>query len=360
MVLTIITAFISLVLLMVLHEFGHFIIAKKFGVRVDEFGLGYPPRLWGRKFKETLYSINLLPFGAFVKILGESERSDAPDSYSVKPFWQRSLIILGGVVSFWLVSAVIFSFLMVKGVPTQISDEENENLVNPKVQIAAIAANSPAEIAGVKTGDSVINLKSQISEIKNITRVKELQEFINKNRGQEVILTIQRGKTVLDIPVVPRVNPPANEGPLGVVLVRTAIKSYPWYIAPIEGVKTTYFLTKMAAEGWIAAAVRLIKKQPTGVQVMGPLGIFNLFIQASNMGVIYFLQLIAVISVFVALFNILPIPATDGGKLLFLIIEKIKGKPLNQKIVQNIELAFFSLLIILMIFVTYKDIQRFF
>jgi regulator of sigma E protease len=367
MILTIIIALFSLVALMVFHEFGHFILAKKFGIRVEEFGIGYPPRIFGKKFKGTIYSINLIPFGAFVRILGESEKSKSPDSFSEKPFWQRALVILGGVVSFWLVSAVLLTIVMMLGVPTQIGDDESGNFINPKVQILAVAPRSPAELAGIKIGDTVIKIKNQKSlpagrqeKIKNIDKVKELQDFISENKGEIVTLTIQRGKDIFDISVIPRISPPADEGPLGVMLVRTALKSYPWYIAPIEGVKTTVSLTKIAASGWIQALIRLVERKPTGVQLMGPVGIFGLFVQTSFLGASYFLQLIAVIAVFVALFNILPIPATDGGKLLFLIIEKIKGKPLNQKLVQNIELAFFSLLIILMIFVTFKDIQRFF
>ncbi len=359
MVLTIIIALISLVALMVLHEFGHFIIAKKFGVKVEEFGIGYPPKIWAKKFGGTLYSINLIPFGAFVRILGESEKNNSSDSYSQKPFWQKSLIILGGVVSFWIVSAVIFTFIMAKGFPTQIEDADQGNLVNPKVQIIALAPESPAEVAGIKIGDTITNLKSQSSELKT-DKVKAVQDFIDGNKGKQITLTIQRGKETVDISTTPRILPPEGEGPLGIALVRTAIKSYPWHIAPIEGVKTTISLTKLALEGWITAIVKLVKKEPTGVQLMGPVGIFSLFVQAGGLGYIYFLQLIAVISIFVALFNILPIPATDGGKLMFLIIEKIKGKPLSQKFTQNTELAFFSLLIILMIFITIKDVQRLF
>jgi len=374
MVLIIIVAFISLILLMVIHELGHFLLAKKFGVKVEEFGIGYPPKIFGKKFGETIYSLNLLPFGAFVRITGESEAINNPRSFSTKPFYQKALIILGGVVSFWIISFLIFTVIMVTGVPTQIDDNETGNFRNPKVQILAVAPNSPAKTAGIKIGDTILktrNLKSlpaiafgdsrwQAGEIRNIDKIKDFQDFVSENKGQEIILTMQRGKTIFDLPIVPRQNPPENEGALGVALARTALTNYPWYIAPLKGVQVTFNFTKLALSGWITAITRLVKNQPTGVELMGPVGIFGLFVQAGQMGVTYFFQLVAIISIFVALMNILPIPSTDGGKLLFLIIEKIKGKPISQKITQNIEMAFFSLLIILLIVITIKDIGKLF
>jgi len=360
MVLILIIAFFSLIGLMVIHEFGHFILAKKFGVRVEEFGVGYPPRLFGRKFGDTLYSINLIPFGAFVKIYGQEERIEDSQSFTSKPFWQKALIILGGVISFWVVSAVLLSFVMAIGVPTSIGDEEGGDLVNPKVQIGAVSPNSPAEKAGIKIGDTIKNVKVQSSNIKIINKVKEFQEFVSQNKGQEIIITIQRGKSTIEVPVVPRTSVPENDGPIGVVLVRTALISYPWYLAPVEGVKATVHLTIVAVEGWGQAISGLLRGKSSGVQLMGPVGIFSLFTQVSQLGVNYFLQFVAVISVFVALFNILPIPVTDGGKLLFLIIEKIRGRALNQKFEHRLDFVFFALLMVLMVWVTIKDVIRLF
>ncbi len=370
MILTLIIAFFSLIGLMIIHEFGHFILAKKFGVKVEEFGIGYPPRIFGKKFGETVYSLNLLPFGAFVRIYGQEERIEDSRSFTGKPFWQKAAIILGGVISFWIVSIILLSIVMGLGTPTIIGDEENHNLVSPKVQIVVVAPNSPAEKAKIQVGDTVLEIRDQkqpygespraTAEAKNIGKVKEFQEFIEKHKGQEVILTIQRGKEIFDISLVPRVSPPPEEGSVGVALVRTALKSYPWYIAPIEGTKATVSLTIGAVEGWAQALVKLINKKPTGVQLMGPVGIFDLFTQVSQLGLNYFLQFVAIISIFVALFNLLPIPVTDGGKLLILIIEKIRGKAINKRIEQNIDFISFALLLILMVWVTIKDIARLF
>lgn len=357
MVLIIIIAFFSLISLIIIHELGHFLLAKRFGVKVEEFGIGYPPRLFGKKIGETIYSINLLPFGAFVKIYGQEKRIEDPRSFTTKPFWQKVLIIVAGVISFWIVAAILLSIVMGIGVPTIIQDEENQGLVDPKIQITAIASNSPAEKAGLKPGDTIMGISGT-----DINKVKEVQGFTQAHKGEEIILTIRRGKEVFDVSLVPRVSPPENEGAMGVALARTALKSYPWYQAPIKGIVATGNLTLMIIKVWGTTIMNLFqgKGVPAGVEVKGIVGIFGLFIQVGGMGASYFLQFIAMISVSLALINILPIPALDGGWLLFLVIEKLKGRPLNQKIVQNISLVFFFLLIALMIWVTIKDIAQLF
>lgn len=365
MALTILIVFISIIGLLVIHEFGHFIIAKKFGVKVEEFGVGYPPRLFGKKFGETLYSLNLLPFGAFVKIHGEEGGEVSLENYrsfAGKPIWQRILIILGGVASFWIVAAVLLSIVFNIGTSQVISDEENGSLINPRVQIVAIAPDSPAETAGIMAGDTVIKVKSQESEVRSVDKVIEIQEFTEKYKGEEVVLTIERGKDVFETSLIPRASPPEGEGAMGIGLVRTAEKSYSWWQAPIKGIEATFNFTVAIIAGWGQILGNLIQGEglPKGVQLVGPVGIGSLMVQAAQVGVSYFLQFIAIISIYLAIFNILPIPALDGGKLVFLIIEKIKGRPVNQKIEQSVTAGFFLLLIGLMIWVTIKDIVNLF
>jgi len=245
------------------------------------------------------------------------------------------------------------------GAPTAISDEEDGNLREPKVQIAAVAPNSPAEIAGIKPGDTI--KKFSIFNLQfSIDKVKEVQELTEKYKGQEVILTIERGKELFDVSLVPRVSPPEGEGAMGVALVRTAIKSYPWHQAPIQGIIATGNLTMAVIQGWAQALVLATKGEPTGVQLTGPVGILGLFAQVGQLGINYFLQFIAIISIHIALFNILPIPALDGGKLVFLGIEAVRKRPISQKIEQQITAIFFTLLIVLIVWVTIKDIARLF
>ncbi|NCO80262.1 RIP metalloprotease RseP [bacterium] len=374
MFLTIVIVFISLIGLIVLHELGHFILAKKFGVKVEEFGVFLPPRLFGKKIGETTYSLNLLPLGAFVKLYGEDathpppseEKIEASRTFQGKPIWQRVLIVLGGVVSFWLISVVLLSIVFGIGAPQAISDEENHTLLNPKVQIVAIVPGSPAQIAGIKIGDTIkqfsISLPQEMGVQFSIDKVKEVQELTEKYKGKEITLTIERGKEVFDVSLVPRVSPPEGEGAMGVALARMIEKSYPWEEAPVKGIEATFNLTKGVIVGISQVFGNLIqgKGLPPGAEVMGPVGIGKLMTQIAQMGINYYLQFVAIISVYLAIFNILPIPALDGGKLLFLGIEKVRRKPVSQKVEQNITAVFFALLITLMIWVTIKDITRLF
>lgn len=360
----IIIAIITLLLLVVLHELGHFALAKKFGVKVEEFGVGLPPRIFGKKIGETIYSLNLIPFGAFVRLFGEQENISEPRSFNSKPIWQRALIVLGGVLMFWIVAWILLSITMCLGTPTVISDDMNENLINPKIQIVAVAPNSPASNADIKPGDSIKEISVFEPEFKiyEINKVKDIQELTEVYKGQEIILSIERGDKIFETKLIPRISPPQGEGAIGVGLARTAIVSYPLHQAIIQGGIETYNFTKATIQGWgiVFSSLFNHKGMPAGVQLMGPIGVFDLFAQMTSLGFVYFLRFTALISVFLALFNILPIPALDGGKLVFLGIEAIRKKPISQEVEQKITGFFFFLLIFLMIIVTFKDIQRLF
>lgn len=354
MILTILVAFVSLIGLMVIHELGHFILAKKFGAKVEEFGVGYPPRLFGKKIGQTLYSLNLLPFGAFVKVYGETGGIEDHRSFTGRPMWQRFSIVLGGVVSFWIAAVIILSVVAgAWGLPTEIND--SRKAANPKVHIAQIMADSPAKEANLRVGDIIVGFG----------KVNDLQEFIGLNKGKEIVLTIKRGEELLEKEIIPRISPPEGEGPLGIGLVRSGLITYSWYEAPVQGVVATYNLTAGVLEGWAMGLKSMlgISKTPEGLKVefMGPLGIFDLLREYFKMGINYFLFLVALLSTALALANILPIPALDGGKIVFLTIEAVRGKPINYKLEQRISSVFFALLIFLMIFVTVKfDIPRVF
>jgi len=345
---------LSLIGLIVLHELGHFVLAKKFGVKVEEFGIGFPPRIIGKKFGETLYSLNLLPFGAFVRIYGEQGGIEDCRSFIGKPIWQRVSIVLGGVVSFWIIAAILLSIVAgAWGLPTAVSDEENHTLIDPKVQIIAIAPGSPAQEVGLEIGDTIVGFD----------KLKEVQEFVEAHKGEEITLVIQRGKEVFEKRIIPRVSPPEGEGAVGVGLTRIALKPYSWYQAPVQGFIVCGQLTYNIVNGWVLglkSAVGLTQL-PAGMkmEMMGPLGIFDLLREYFALGINYFLFLISLIAVALALINILPIPALDGGKLIFLIIEGIRRRPINYKLEQRITVTSLALLIILIIFVTVKfDIPR--
>lgn len=362
MVITIIIAFLSLIVLVILHELGHFILAKRLGVKVEEFGIGFPPRLWSKKIGETVYSLNLLPFGAFVRMYGEEENIKKSQSFTGKPIWQRALIVIGGCVAFWIIAAILLSIVFGIGAPIAVADEENGDLISPKVQIVAIAAESPAYKAGLKQGDTIIKVKSQKSRVKSIDKVWQIQNFTEEHKGEEIVLTIQRREEVFDISLVPRVDPPEQEGRMGLALARTVIKDYPWHEAIVQGILATGRFTALIINvfGQIIGNLARGEPLPPGVGVIGPVGIFGLMEQRVQLGAVYFLQFIAIITIHLALINLLPIPALDGGKLVFLGIEAIRKKPVSPEIEKKVTMAFFSLLIMLMIWITIKDIIRLF
>ncbi|MFH1181100.1 MAG: M50 family metallopeptidase [bacterium] len=360
MVITIVIAIFSLMGLVVLHELGHFLLAKKFGVKVEEFGIGLPPRIIGKKFGDTVYSLNLLPVGAFVRLFGEEKRSKESKSFSGKPVWQRALIVASGVITFWLVTFVILSVLgATLGIPSAVDDQDRQNLKNPVVQITAVAKNSPAELAGLKAGDIIEELKTQNSKFK-IAKVSELQGLTEEYKGQEITLTIQRGKEIFGVPLTPRVSPPTGEGQIGVGLARVAFLVYPWHKAPLGGALLTARITGDVFIGFGKIIANLTKGQgvPAGFQAVGPIGIFDQLKNAFGMGLNYFLYFVAVISVYLAIFNILPIPAVDGGRLIFLGIEALAKKPVPEKLEKGVICVSFFILIGLVLFVSFKDITR--
>ncbi len=368
---------------MSLHELGHFLLAKKFGITVEEFGIGYPPRLWGRKIKNTIYSINWLPFGAFVKILGEDEtQKKTKGSFAGKPLWQRALVLFGGVVSFWIIAFLIITILAgISGVPTAVPDSFNgTGKETPKVHIFSVAKNSPADLSGIKTGDEILKLTQRVvtlSEAKGLGRdssliaqndiaittnkVGEIQEFIASHKGEEILFSLQRGEKVLEISATPRVNPPKGEGALGIALARVAHMQVVWYKSPWIGLKITALQTKDIPVQWYELIKKKINKVPTSdVQLVGPVGLGQIMTQALGQGVGNYLMLVAIISIYLAFFNLLPISALDGGRLLFIAIEAIRLKPVNPKVEQKITTIFFAALILMALIFTIQDIRRLF
>ncbi len=366
-ILILAVAFLSLIVLMIIHEFGHFIIAKKFGIRVEEFGIGYPPRIFGKKIGDTIYSINLLPLGAFVKIYGEEGGVDDLRSFTSLKIWKRVLIIIGGVAAFWLAAIIIFSIVFAMGTDLPVGDSDVQGLTSPRVKIISVSPDSPASLAGLKTADTIKNISVGGVDTK-INKIADFQKITGDNKGKEITLTINRtthGATQdFNVSLTPRINPPTSQGAVGIGLERmaTLIKKTSWYSAPIQGAVYTWQTTVSALKGLYITFATLIagKGAPQGAEFAGPLGITVFLANAASYGIGFFLYFIGMISVFIAIFNLFPIPALDGGKLVFLLIEKIKGKPVSVKVEQGITVTCFIILITLSLFITVRfDIPRF-
>ncbi len=358
--LTAIIFIIVLGVLVFVHEFGHFIFAKRAGMKVEEFGLGFPPRLWGKKKGDTLYSINAIPFGGFVKILGEEgEERNNPESFSSKPVGPRLLVIVAGVTMNFFLAVALLMVTNFFGLRVGLVDDKTVSIArNKEVQIIEVAKDSPADKAGIMLLDQVMGFKVG-GALKAISNTDEIQSFVHDNAGKTLTIVVQRNKEILDKEIVPRVNPPAGQGALGVSLALTGVVSYPWYEAVWRGVYDAVVLTINTVVGYYLLFKTLLFKGKLIADVSGPIGIATLTGQAARMGINYLMQFTAMISINLAVLNIIPFPALDGGRALLIIIEKFKGSPLNKKVEQIVNTVGFALLIALMVYVTAKDILRF-
>jgi len=377
------TTFIAFVLvlglLVLVHELGHFLVAKRNGVPSEEFGFGFPPRIVGtykdKKGKrrwvfgnqriqeeikdrdETIYSLNLIPLGGFVKIRGEDEEENSNDKKSFvnqKP-WVRFKILFAGVAMNFILAILLFSFAFQLGLPESVGDDES--FKDAKVQIALVAKDSPADLAGFEMGDEVLAINSV-----EIDKIGQFQEAISQNKGQEISVEIFRETEDQKITLATSVREeaPSGQGLLGVELVRTAFTKYGFFESIWLAIQATFSLILAILLFLGDLIAKLFTSETVSAQVTGPVGIAVMTGQMAKLGLAYILQFTALLSVNLGVINLLPFPALDGGRIFFLLIEKIKGKPLNRKIEGMANAVGFFLLIGLMIFITFKDIANFF
>ena len=435
--LTLIVFVVALGLLIFVHELGHFLVARRNGIRAEEFGFGFPPRIFGIQFvsgeklekisrreevkveiedyklnkrteviKETIiekvqeidrsvlvgkwrfiwgkykddspqekkdikeikkekyhtgtiYSLNWIPLGGFVRIKGEDgSGKKEPDSFASKSAWKRVKVLAAGVIMNFGLAWFLITLAFVIGAPQPV-ESGSANLKNAKIQIAEVIPGTPAEIMGIKAGDEIIKCQMPVSRCqKNFSDVSQVQAVINDYKGKEIALEIKRGNDVLNLKGIPRFDYPADQGSLGIALVKTAIVSYPWYQAIWKGLTTTFDLIITIIVTLFNILRNLIIGEKASIDVTGPIGIATLTKQVTALGFVYILQFVALLSINLGIINGLPIPALDGGRILFILIEKIKGTPVSQKVEQLSHSIGIALLIALMIFVTFRDIVK--
>lgn len=341
--------------LVLVHELGHYLAARFFGIDVEEFGVGFPPRAWSVKKGKTVWSVNWIPLGGFVKIKGEDDPDAAgPGTFSHKPAYQRAIVIGAGVFMNLVLSSVLFAGGFMSGVP-QLADglPESARVRDPRVQIVEVLPDSPAAQAGFRPGDVVVALDGDA-----YGRIDDIQAHVNAAAGP-VTVEIRRGKEIVSTVLIPKTDEASGRKIMGVALVESAIVSYPWYEAVPRGVGATFFYVKeiVVSLGELIGGL-FVGKKP-GVEFSGPVGIAVLTGQAARLGFTYLMQFAALLSVNLAVINILPIPALDGGRLLFIVIEKFRGRgvrPIVEAVTHRI--AFF-LLLGLVVLVTVNDLIRY-
>ncbi len=342
--MNIVIIILSLVLLITLHELGHFIFARRYDVEVEEFGIGIPPRVWGKKIGETLYSLNLIPLGGFVKMKGEEERSNEERSFSRKSLWQRAVIVVAGVVSFWVLAALIFAVVFSfwgRAVPVEEGVEKEGTMLVARAQSFEnefLEEMSAEEEVVAVNGEEVISAST-------------LKEKIEEGATS---LTVKRGDATEEISLEGKQEEFLGSFFLGNYRME---RSHP-LLAPWEGLRETFYVsaTQVMGLGMMVEGVLTGEGMPEGMEVGGPVMIGDMALDALDRGAGDYLYFVAVIASVLAVINILPIPALDGGRLLFLLVEKVKGGPISQRVEQGVNAAFFLLLISLMIYITYGDI----
>lgn len=346
MFLTIFFFVIALSVLILVHEAGHFFVARRLGMKAEEFGIGFPPRLWGFRRGETLYSINLLPIGGFVRILGEGgEEVDNPRSFSSRPPGQRLLVLSAGVLVNLLVAFLLFSSLFAIGTPQQTIIKE-------------VIEGTPAAESGLRANDIVVALRvgdTRVSAPDMDSVVALLQQ---RQPDEEVVFEVVRGNGVEEIFVGNHIDASGEAGPVGVALGSLGVERVPWYQVPWYGALATYsvLVGTFAAFGEVIGQGIGSGTVPEGVG--GPVGIANVVIELRDFGWLFFAQLMGIISLNLALLNSIPFPALDGGRMLFVLIEKIKGSPVNRRVEGLVHMGGFALLIALIVLVTFNDIKN--
>jgi regulator of sigma E protease len=351
-VLSIITFIIVLSILILVHEFGHFFAAKKSGVWVEEFGIGYPPKLFSKKIGETEYSVNLLPFGGFVRLHGENSVEGVKNkkrSFLHKSVGKRALIITAGVIMNLLLGVVAFATVYtITGIPEAVSTGE--------VKIVGVSSGSPAEEAGLVNGDLVRRVEGR-----EVASTEEFIKIVDENVGEDIDIVYERGEEVRKVHVGARTEHPKDQGAIGVVISSSKIEyRFPpfWqrpFLGVYYGVQEAFFWTTTIASGLLVMISGLF----SGVfpQVAGPAGLLAITNEAVQVGIVPVINLLGLISINLAILNILPIPAVDGGRLLFLFLEKIFGKRILPKVESAIHTIGFLVLVLFLIAVSVKEVR---
>ncbi len=397
---TIIIFVLILGVLIFVHELGHFLTARRNGVMAHEFGFGFPPRIFGivrdsstgkRRIiwgsgeyygATTLYSLNWIPLGGFVRIKGEQpvaeeEMRDAQlsekdrayarmsrdaDSFAMQSKWTRTKILIAGVAMNALLAWVLIVVVLMIGAPEPRQAISSHAIVvqSTGVQITHVEKESPAEAMGVKIGDVVSSLCIGSGPCTTVHDAEVLRNTIFTHKGETVDMQILRGKENLQLAGTLRADVVEGQGALGISMADMAIVRYPWYVAPWEGLMRVISLVVLTVSTFWQLIISLFGGPAVDAEVAGPVGIAMLTQQMRDLGVIYLIQFAAVLSINLAIINILPIPALDGGRLLFLLIEAIRGRPVNQRFEGMAHTIFFMALILLMVIITVRDVIKLF
>ncbi|MBI2436787.1 MAG: RIP metalloprotease RseP [Candidatus Magasanikbacteria bacterium] len=397
--LTVLLFILILGILVIVHECGHFIMARCFKIQVYEFGFGFPPRAFGiyrdpvtkkmkfiygkgksdlkktvsgdkqrDEFPSILWSFNWLPLGGFVRIKGENgEEAQDVDSFGHHKAWKRITVLVAGVTMNFLLAGVILGIGFMIGLPADLSGGVENNAIiveNAHVVIQQVQKNSPAEAAGLRFGDKILRVEvageaSASAEplIAPEISSRDFIEYLQAHSSEYFSMVIDRGGETIEKTLIPEFLDEGDEYPrIGIALADAGLIRYPWYIAVYKGFVAAFFGLLNIFIAFYYLIKNLLMGQGLLFDVAGPVGIATIVGQSAKLGFNYVLNVAAMLSLSLAAINILPIPALDGGRVLFVVIEKIIGRPVSMKHEQLAHTIGFVLLMALIVVVTFRDI----
>lgn len=356
MLLTIIAFILILGVLVFVHELGHFLAAKRSGLTVHEFGFGFPPRVFGIRRGKTLYSINWIPIGGFVKIKGENgDEQASTDSFASLSWFRRVFILLSGVAMNILLAAVLLSFGFAHGTPTALDGNlpKHAHVRDKRIQVLSVLPSSPAGNL-LEAGDQILSIDGIAVSV-----IDEIQTYNGSHADIEERVLVKRGSAEMSVTLIPKVlNDSEGRAVWGVSLVPTGIVAYPWYDAIWLGAKQSVLLLGQILAAFWQLLKNLIVHQQLSADVAGPVGIAVLTGQIVDLGWMYVVEFTALLSLNLALVNALPFPALDGGRVLFVILEKVRGRKINAKAESVIHNVGFALLLVLVLVITLRDVNK--
>lgn len=385
LIIGIILGVFVLTILVAIHEFGHGIIARRNGVKVEEFGIGFPPKAKGKKIASSIlgknveYSLNWLPLGGFVRLKGEHDDAEGKGTYGSATFWQKTKILLAGVTVNWLAAVVLFTLLALVGLPkltkvlpNQFTVAGDTTVINKPVQVDQVVSGLPADLAGLRTGDTIIRFNGQ-----KIDSSDDLATAIKQNAGKSATFIYSRNNIEHQVTTDVRAENKDGKGYIGAGLSQQQVLRSTWS-APIVGVMTTAQLTLATLQGLGDTLVKAVTgffgqfsfNQQTrsdasknlgeaGRNVAGPIGIFGIIFPAAEKGgPVQVLLLTAILSLTLAVINVLPIPGLDGGRWFLTAIFKVLKKPLTEETESKINGIGMLVLVGLIVLVTIADVGK--
>lgn len=376
---TAIVFLIVLAILIFVHELGHFLVARMLGIRVDEFALGFGPRIIGTKRKkegETEYALNLIPFGGYVKIYGENPHSEAVVDKSVsfyyKPRWAQALVLIAGVTFNFIFAWLLVIGLYTSGVTASVSDySKYSNIISDdRIIVTDVSPDSPAALAGLKPDDViqyVLVANNENQEAQSGVTVEKVREAINASAGEQLSFGIIRGygkedQKEIKIDAIASKDSASGRYMIGIAMAHVGRLKLPLHLAAVEGTKFVFSKTYEMAHDF-GALIGSLFGYETGVSakdVSGPVGIASIVGNAARLSFGYLVMFTAIISLNLAIINLVPFPALDGGRLLFVIIESITRREIPPRLANALNVGGFALLMLLMVVVTFRDIVKLF